>query len=241
MRTTDRETGGLLPLVLTAVMLPVLLGLGTWQVFRLDWKLDLLQRVDDRMRSAPAPLPAAIDDPQDWDYQPVTLQGEILHDREMRLLSQFDDGRVGVHLIVPLVRADAPDAPPVLIDRGWLPQDAEDADIHRPPAPTDITGVARVPDPQGWFTPANDPEAGDWYWRDLPAMGRAAGFDAVAPLIVEASRAGEGVLPLGNHASADIPNNHLQYALTWYALAVALLVIYLAYRRRSRKDAGEQA
>ena len=241
-RTTDRAArGGLLPLVLTMVMLPVLLGLGTWQVFRLDWKLDLLQRIDDRVQSAPEPLPATITVPEDWDYRPVILEGELLHDSELRLLSQFDDGSVGVHLIVPLVRSADPDAPPVLIDRGWVPEAPSDTDVRRPAAPTVISGIARLPDPQGLFVPANDPAAGDWYWRDLPAMGRVAGFDAVAPLIVEAARSDDGSLPLGHHAQVTIPNNHLKYALTWYALAVALLVVYVAYRRRSRRDAGEQA
>ncbi len=240
MRTTDRGTrGSLLPLILTAVMLPVLLTLGTWQVFRLDWKLDLLQRIDDRIHSAPTHLPAEIEAPEDWDYRPVTLEGTLLHDRELRLLSQFDEGSVGVHLIVPLVRSDAPDAQPVLIDRGWVPQDAASADIARPLSPTAVAGIARVADAQGAFVPANDPAAGQWYWRDLPAMGLAAGFHTVAPLIVEAGAPADGSLPRGHRAQVDIPNNHLQYALTWYALAIALLVIFVAYRRRFRKDAGE--
>ena len=240
MRTTDRGArGGLLPLILTTVMLPVLIALGTWQVFRLDWKLDLLQRIDDRLQSAPAPLPVTVAVPEDWDYRPVTLQGALLHDAELELLSQFDNGRVGVHLIVPLVRSDDPDAPPVLIDRGWVPQEPLDTDIDRPSSPTVITGIARVPDPQGLFVPANDPAAGNWYWRELPAMGQAAGFDMVAPVIVEAARTEDGSLPLGHHADVLISNNHLKYALTWYALAIALLVIYVAYRRRSRKDAGD--
>ena len=240
MRTTDRRRGaGLLPLVLTVAMVPVLLGLGTWQVLRLDWKQDLLQRIDDRLAAAPVPLPASIEVPEDWDYRPVSVEGRLLHDREMRLLSQFEEGRLGVRLIVPLVRSDVADADPVLVDRGWIPEDAADTDIDRPPEPVVITGIARIPDQKGLFTPANDPEAGDWYWRDVLAMGRSAGLEAVAPVVVEATGPNDGGLPLAGPSVVDIPDNHLQYALTWYALAIALLVIYLLYRRRQRNEAGD--
>jgi len=97
-----------------------------------------------------------------------------------------------------------------------------------------VEGVLRLPRTPGLFAPANRPERGEWYWVDVAAMARAAGVTAL-PILIEAGDAGNpGGLPIGGQTRVDIPNNHLQYALTWYSLAVILTVIAFLFWRRAR-------
>ncbi|NBB82242.1 MAG: SURF1 family protein [Alphaproteobacteria bacterium] len=209
--------------------LAILIGLGTWQLQRLEWKTELLDRIDSRLAAEPAPLPATVDDPDRWDYRPVTLDGRFDHDAELRLVARTLDGAVGVQLITPLIRPD--DAEPVLVNRGWAPEADLDA-VARPVGPISLTGVAQLPPQRGWLQPDNEPAANQWYWTDPPAMADAAGLDRVAPVIVYAADADPDRLPVGDQVRVDIPNNHLDYALTWYGLAVVLIGVYIAFHWR---------
>ncbi len=242
----------LVPLLLMLPMLAILLALGTWQLERRAWKADLLERIEAGLRGPAAPLPADIGDPAGWEWRRVTVEGRFDHAAEMRLLARTHEGRVGIHLVTPLLR---PEGPPVLIDRGWVPETgltASDAPgetpaaaIARPEGPVTVEGVARLPAGPGWMQPDNDPPANRWFWIDLTAMAEAAGLDAVAPLLIEALPGGQEdvgqaangpeAYPTGIAPRVDLPNNHLQYAITWYAFAAILIAIFLVDRRSDRR------
>lgn len=218
---------------ITLVCVAILVGLGTWQLERREWKAGLLARIGERVAAEPAPLPARIDDPQEWDYRRVAVAGRFRHDLEMPISARTLDGRIGYHLVTPLERGDGP---PVLVDRGWIPVDRRDPASRpesRPDAPVRLTGIARVPPPPGWFQPDNQPGENVWYWIDLDAMAARAGFEAVAPVIVEAGPGPDPeALPIGGRTRLSVPNNHLQYALTWYSLAVVLIAVYVTFHWR---------
>ena len=155
----------------------------------------------------------------------MKVQGEFRHDLEQLFGVTAIDGRVGHHVLTPLVR---PDGVAVMIDRGWVP-----ADQAHPPArragqiegPVRIAGIARYrgEDRPGWFTPDNRAEQSLWYWYDMPALERALGLQLL-PVVVEADATpNPGGLPIGGRSRAELPNNHLQYAITWYGLAAGLL------------------
>jgi surfeit locus 1 family protein len=124
----------------------------------------------------------------------------------------------------------------VLVDRGFVPDELKDPSA-RPQGQienvTSVTGIVRVPDKQGLFTPDNEPKANRWFWRDWPAMTRAlfpAGTIGIAPFFLEADDTPiPGGWPKGGQTRLDIPNDHLQYAITWFLLAAGLLVIYVFY------------
>lgn len=220
----------------------IMLGLGTWQAQRLSWKNDLIQRVQERLASPPVPLPASIADPEPFDLRPVTVGGRLLHEREMLLLARPRQGQVGYEVVTPLERADG--GPAVLVNRGWVPMDRRDPATRREGqagGEVTIRGVARQPVPAGWLQPDNVSGAPpkDYIWRraDTTAMGAAAGLPAVAPLVVEALPGQvPGGLPAGIEPRAELPNNHLQYAVTWYSLAATLLVIYVLFHLRRPRE-----
>lgn len=212
-----------------------MLGLGTWQVERLGWKEDLIRRVHERMAAAPIPLPASIPEPEALDLRPVTVTGRLLNDRALLMIARPRQGQMGYEVVTPLQRADG--GPPVLVNRGWIPMDRKEARRDGPPGEVTLRGVARVPAPAGWMQPGNTPGAEVWSRLDPPAMAAALGLAAVAPVVVEAlpGQSSPGG-PAGIEPRVDLPNNHLQYAITWYSLAATLLVIYVVFHLRRRSD-----
>jgi len=222
------------PTLLTVPSLVVLIGLGTWQLQRLAWKTDLLDRIEARMAAAPAPLPADLDDPAAWDYRRVTATGRFRPETTLHWVARTHDGQTGVDLITPLVRDDGT---AVLVNRGWVPAETDPGAAPPPGGTVAVEGVARVPPPRGWMRPDNDPAANVWYWVDLDAMAAAAGLDNPAPVLLQAADADPDALPVGGRTRVSIPNDHLEYALTWYGLAVVLVGVYVAYHRR-RDDAA---
>jgi len=151
-----------------------------------------------------------------------------------------DDG-VGWHVITPIETADGD---MVLIDRGFVPDELKDPTsraLGQVENVVTVTGIVRSPETQGLFIPDNEPTADRWFWRDLQAMAISAfpgGIIQVAPFFVEADKSSvPGGWPEGGQTRLEIPNNHLQYAITWFLLAACLLVIYAVYvRGRYRRD-----
>lgn len=232
------------PTLLVIPMLAVLIGLGTWQLERLFWKTALLDHIERQLAAPAVPMPERFDDPAAWDYRRVRVTGTFLNDRELHLLNRTHDGRVGAHVVTPLRRSDAAapgpaPGPVVLVDRGWVPADRLDPATRPdslPTGPMTVHGVLRVPPGRGWMQPDNEPARNQWFWLDLPAMAAAAGLSEAPPVILEAgpNPPGAPALPIGGQTRVNIPNDHLQYAITWYGLAAALLVIYGVYAWRER-------
>lgn len=240
MRTKPRRwfRPSLWPTVFTVPALAVLVALGVWQLQRLEAKTALLARIDARMAAPAVAMPGVIDDPGAWDYRRVTAEGVFLHERELHLTGRTYRGRAGFQIVTPLRRTDAT-APGqvVLVNRGWVPLDRREPETRAeglPAGPVSVTGVLRRPAGPGWMQPDDDPEANLWFGVDLPAMAAAAGIAPPPTLILEAAAGPEpAVLPIGGQTRLDIPNNHLQYAITWFAFAVVLAAIYILYHRRA--------
>lgn len=222
----------------TALMLAalaVLLGLGFWQLQRLQWKQGLIAQIEARTKGSPITLEAAESlarEGRDPNYYRVSVEGRFHHSKE-RYLYAVSDGRVGWHVITPLETADGE---MVLVDRGFVPDELKDPS-SRPLGQVEnvvtVTGIVRIPERPGLFTPDNEPAANRWFWRDLHAMARSMfqqRLIEVAPFFLEAEASPvPGGWPEGGQTRLDIPNNHLQYAITWFLLAAALLVVYGLY------------
>jgi surfeit locus 1 family protein len=221
------------PTLFTIPALIVLVGLGVWQLERLAWKRHIMETVESRIHAAPVPLPTGVTiDPEAWEYRHVTVSGHLLHDKEMHLLAYTERGNLGYHLIVPLERDGGGF---VLVDRGWVPA-AQKSPGSRPQSQPNgeltLEGVVRKGWHRGWFVPENDPRQNLWFYADIEGLARQAGV-AVPPLLVEAGPAANpGGLPIGGQTVINIPNDHLQYALTWFGFAIVLTVIYVIYHRR---------
>ena len=157
--------------------------------------------------------------------------GTFRHDLEQLFGTYGIDGVLGHHVLTPLVR---PDGAAVLVDRGWVPADKAHPAARRAgqlDGAVEISGIARyrADDAPGWFTPDHQPAERLWFGYDLPAMERTLGL-GLLPVVIEVDAApNPGGLPVGGQTRTELPNNHLQYVVTWYGLALALLAIYLAF------------
>lgn len=218
---------GLTPTILTVIGLVILCSLGTWQVKRLAWKEGLLALIDERMARPPVSLPVDIPDAEQWRYAPAQVQGRFDHDREVTVFA----GRQrtgGWYVYTPLIREEGD---PVLVNRGWVPDDKR-LPSSRPETLIDtmvtITGIGRLSRPAGRFTPAPDPEGKRYFSADLAMLANAMGLKDVSPVMLDATASSSPILEAGQTHVA-IPNNHLEYAFTWFALAAVLAGVYGAY------------
>lgn len=230
----------LAPGLAALVCLAILLGLGTWQLQRRTQKEDLIARIVARARvEPPAPLPA----PDAWDpradeFRRVRVTGTLLHDRETLvhgLAAGAVPGRAlqGYYVITPLRREDGSI---VLVNRGFVPTELrrpEDRRAGQVEGETTITGILRASEARGLFVPEPDPARDAWFTRDIAAIARARGLDRVAPFLVEADATpNPGGWPRGGQLRIDLPNNHLNYAFTWFGLAACLVGVFGAFAWR---------
>ena len=184
-------------------------ALGIWQIERRAWKLDLIARVEAGLKGPPA---------TDWqrfaEYRRVGLAGLFLCGRETLVKAVTERGE-GFWVMTPLRSGQGM----VLVNRGFVPSEKTDRWCN-PAAQTRITGLLRVTQPGGGFLRANDASADRWYSRDVAAIARARGLGPVAPFFVDADATpNPGGYPIGGLTVIAFRNNHLVYALTWFALA----------------------
>jgi surfeit locus 1 family protein len=219
------------PTVTALIMMAMTAGLGTWQVHRLAWKTDLLAKIAARMNGDAVPLPADIANVPGWGFRHVHVAGRFDGGKALWLYGRTYDGKAGIHLLVPLVRAQGN---AVLVDRGFVPFEhgSELAQYRPADGDVEIDGVAREPEPGGLFVPANQPGKNIWYTVDVPAMTQATG-ESLAPLYVAAKSDGNPGWPAatGGTEGTGIRNEHLQYAIFWYSMTLVLAVIYVMSSR----------
>lgn len=210
-------------LVAAAAGVAVLLTLGIWQMQRLAWKSDLIARVETRLAAAPVPAPAPADwaglTPEGAEYRRVTVSGRYAAGSDVLVQAVTERG-AGFWVMTPLTTAEGWQ---VLVNRGFVAADRRD-DRPLPAGVQTVTGLLRLSQPDGAFLRANDPAAGRWYSRDTQAMGAALGLATVAPYFIDADRGGDGQ-PVGGLTVVAFRNNHLSYALTWFAMAGGLVVL----------------
>jgi len=211
-------------------------ALGSWQLARRQWKLDLIARVEQRVHAAPAEPPERSRWPQvnaaSDEYRHVRLSGQYLPGQSTRVLAATELGS-GFWVLTPL-RCD--DGTLVLVNRGFVAADPSASDASQ--APVVVTGLLRLSEPGGGFLRRNDAAANRWYSRDVQAIGAARGLPPaqLAPYFVDAdgSASADPSQPVGGLTVVSFHNSHLVYALTWYGLAAMTLVgAWLVWRDKS--------
>ncbi len=199
----------------------VLCGLGVWQLQRLAWKEALLAEIAARAETRPTTLAAALaahDSADDIEFAKVAVSGAYLPAETKFMIQTFDAGP-GWHVVTPFRSSDGI---VVLIDRGIVPE-AMRATVATPEGPVELLGVVRRHVAgRGPFTPDNNDAANIWYWWDVPAMLAFSDIPAdlkVAPFVLQLLPVeGDTTFPRSQRPDADLRNNHLQYAITWFAL-----------------------
>ena len=225
----------LLPTLFTVPVVLLCLGLGVWQVQRLFWKENLIAAREAALAAPPTAPPASLDAARGMEFRRVADDGVFLNDKEIFVGATSEAGRNGYHVFTPLREASGR---VVFVNRGFIPAELKDR-ARRPagePAGTvRVEGLLRLPpaDKPGWFLPDNRADLNYWFWPDLAAMSAADALGEVAPFYIDADAApNPGGWPKGGVTRTRLPNDHLQYAITWFSFAVAASVIYVLSERR---------
>ncbi|RUS58560.1 SURF1 family protein [Pseudorhodobacter sp. E13] len=218
----------IIPLLFGVVGVAILLSLGFWQVQRLQWKEAVLAEIDARIGAAAVDLPSTPDPVAD-KFLPVKATGVLTGEQLDVLVSRKQIG-AGYRVIAVL---ELMDGRRVLVDRGFLIEAARG--LPREVTTLSVEGNLLWPDEVDGFTPAPDAGRGIWFARDLPAM--AAALKAEPLLIVARTETGDGIEPMPVDSSA-IPNDHLNYAVTWFLLAVVWsgMTVLLLWRMRRKVE-----
>ncbi|MFN0262585.1 SURF1 family protein [Tepidamorphus sp. 3E244] len=222
--------------IFTLVGVAFTCALAFWQLERLDWKRGVIEKIETRRTAEPVDLDAlhgAMQAGEDLEYARVRLTGHFDHGSEIRIYTSGPQGP-GWNLVTRFTTKAREE---VFVNRGYVP-DALLEEAARPEGTVTVTGLLRPYNRRGTFTPDNDPDANAWYWYEYEAMQTKA-YETweqrngliLFPYVVEQEPRGDG-FPAGGATRIEIPNNHFQYALTWFGLAAALLGVYLVWLRQ---------
>ena len=220
----------LLPLLVTLPVLAILIGLGTWQVQRLQWKTALLAQLAAAQAGPAEPLTAH---PEPWTK--VFATGRLLNDREALLGLEVRNAVLGAFLLVPLQRDNGP---PLLVNRGWVPLERE-APVDHPEGEVRVEGYVRPGESASLFSATDDPAGRRFYTLDPAVIGPALDLPEVAPFALVAlapSGLPPDALPQPARHLPQPPNNHLGYVVTWYGLALALAGVFVTWAHRRLKE-----
>lgn len=243
----SRARGLVLPTIAALVVFAVLCTLGTWQLQRMFWKEALIAQVEAGLAADPVPAPG----PSEWpgldfaetEYRRVSLRGTFDHKNEIHVVYTLVDpkgprGGIGYQVFTPFRSAEGWW---VYVNRGFVPRENADPATRargQIDGETEVVGLIRQPGYRSWFMPSDDPAGNAWFSRDPVLFAENADLpaDAVAPYILDARFDPDlpGGLPQGGETIVRFPNNHLQYVITWYGLAVALAAVYIAFVIRRR-------
>jgi surfeit locus 1 family protein len=241
------RTSAAVPAILMLIVLAGLIGLGNWQLDRKVWKEALIAKLTQRLAAAPSELPP----PQRWtnlnpaedEFRRVRFMAEFVPGEEALVFtsgSAFrpDVSGPGYWVFAP---ARLPGGGLVVVNRGFVPEGRQDPAARaagEAGAPLDMVGVMRWPESPGWFTPESDPVHNLWFLRDQHLIAGAKNWGEAAPFFIDLEGPQPpGGLPRPGPLQVNLPDNHLQYAMTWYGLA-AVLAIAFAFWLRSRWREG---
>lgn len=228
----------LLPGLAALVALAILLGLGTWQLQRKAWKDGLIERIQTRAYGEPGSI-VPEERWRDWqaqedEFRKVRVTGTFLHRFETPVygLAAVQRGAPaqGFYLLTPL---KLPNGAIVIVNRGFVPTELKEPSTRpesQPEGEVTVGGLVRAPERRNPFTPADEPARNAWFARDPAAIASAHGLERVAPFLVDADAASNPApWPRGGQTILNLPNNHLQYAVTWFGIALTLVGVFAAF------------
>lgn len=244
--STATKTGRTLlwPGLASLVALAILISLGTWQLQRMAWKNSLIAQIETRAHGEPGTIvPESA-----WtawraendEFRKVRVTGTFLHQYEAPVYglapAQRGAPAQGYYLVTPLKLSSGA---LVMVNRGFVPMELRDPAARaesRPAGEVTVTGLVRAPEMRNPFTPKDDPSRNLWFARDPQAVAAAHRLERVAPFLIDAdATSNPGGWPKGGQTILNLPNNHLQYAVTWFGIALTLVGVFAAFAWRRLK------
>ena len=217
--------------VFSVPSLAVLVMLGLWQLDRLVWKTELIDSFNERANAAAMLPPDAAADLSQFEFHNLALSGRFMHDRELYLTGRTYEGNAGFHVVTPF-RTDQGKV--IFVNRGWVSEAYRKPDSRLFSVKNEqvsLRAVLRLPQQKGYFVPENEPENGFWFTLKPEEMAEFHKLEqAVKTYYADQIRTSEVLtLPIAAEINIDVRNTHLNYALTWFGIALSLVGVYIAY------------
>jgi len=238
-------------MVLLGIMPIFTFALGTWQLKRLKWKINLIDELEEKLHSQPLQLPPSINLAviPEFVYRKVLTRGRWDYAHTILLSPRVREGVHGFHVVTPLIRENGST---ILVDRGFISREfASSIDSNPYEGEVEVLGMLRTSQPRNRFTPDNKPSEGLWYWADVEKMAESSGGEQanVQPVFLEQifeGHAGEAVtrlgkgIPIGRAPTIDLRNSHLSYVITWYALSGLTGFMFTRLLLKKRMSPGKR-
>jgi len=199
-----------------------LLSLGFWQIYRLNWKLELIEQIENSLKNDPVEITSI----EKKNYLRIKTSGEIDFDKQIYLYNLNDAGKPGFEVINPIKIGDEN----YLINRGWIPFEKKDSTEINLVDQNQIVGTLMLQTKASSFKPQNDIEKNYWFTLDREDILKFTGRNFSEYVIY---LNGEYKFPKPRVITAKISNNHKKYAITWFSMAISILLIYLYFRKKN--------
>ena len=204
------------------VFILVFIGLGSWQLVRLNWKLDLISKIEQSLKKDPV----NINQVDRKNFVRIIASGKIDYDKQIYLYNLNDEGKPGFEVINPIIVENEN----YLINRGWIPFEMKDKDELYSFEQSNFTGTLRLQPRANIFKPENDINNNYWFTLNREDIFKFTGKKFSEYLIY---LGGNYEVPKPKKITANISNNHKKYALTWFSLAISIFLIYLYFRKKN--------
>ena len=217
----------LVPLLAFSIALSILLSLSAWQIKRLNWKNDLIQQRVSMFEGEPKLL-RELKKPSEYEFQKVFVKGKLLNDFEFYMPALSKNGNNGFHILVPIKVSTNKF---LIYNTGWVPLLNKDPQVRKENIVNEeksFLAVIRLPGRKGYFQPENDPIKNFWFFVEPDLMEKQLKFELEKTFYLEASENGPNGYPLGNQTRIYLRNNHFQYALTWFFIAIGLIGVFIS-------------
>ena len=219
-------------LMFSSIAIIILISLGTWQLERLRWKTEIISSINNHISLPPIEINTSIiNDIKNYNYRRIKLNGYYLYDKYITIYSKVLNGKVGRHLIVPFKTQFGY----IIINRGFIPEDYKvDPSLVKHSKEVSINGIIKFQQKINYFTPKNNLINNEWYYVNLDEISTYFNISLNDFYLIEEHNY-KNKYPVGSQFYLNIPNDHLQYAITWFSLAIALSIfMQLLWRKNVR-------
>ena len=207
------------------LFITLFISLGTWQLVRLDWKKNLIREIEEGLNAKPILYSYGTIK----DYQRVILEGNFEYSKQIYLYSLNEKSEPGFDVLTPFILKDGNN---ILINRGWIKKDLKNKDFINNFKDTQVMGVVREKFKKNIFKPKNELNNNVWFTINFDEIEKYTG-KKFNKFVVFLDRKDTGLVPSPRNITSDLPNNHLKYALTWYAIAISILLYFLYFKKKS--------
>ena len=216
-------------LIFSSLAMIILLSLGTWQLERLRWKSHIISTMNKHISLSPREINASVmNDIKNYNYRRIKLEGTYIYNKNITIYSKVLNGKVGRHLIIPFKTKFGY----ILINKGFIPKDYNiDVAFAEKAKNISINGIVKFQQKINYFTPKNNLITNEWYYINLDEISKFLNIPLMDFYLIEEDNPKERY-PVGSQYNLKVPNDHLQYAITWFSLAIALSIfMHLLWRK----------